>query len=120
MTREELISRTQQFALRIIHLSEKLMEKGGVARVLAHQLLRSGTSIGANYRAACIAKSANDFLNKLKICEEEADETVYWLELLANSGLVRKELLLDLSDEARQLTAIITASIKTKRHNIVE
>ncbi len=120
MTREELISRTQLFALRIIHLSEKLMEKGGAARVLAHQLLRSGTSVGANYRAACIAKSTSDFLNKLKICEEEADETVYWLELLANSGLVRKELLADLTDEALQLTAIITASIKTKRQNIVD
>ncbi|MDO5473313.1 MAG: four helix bundle protein [Akkermansia sp.] len=118
MNKEELKHRTHQFALRIIHLSEKLIEKGGCAKILADQLLRSGTSVGANYRAACIAKSNNDFLNKLKICEEEADETLYWLELLTDTALVRPELLTDLTNEARQLTAILTASIKTKRHNL--
>ena len=118
MKPEELKLRTKSFALRIIKLCEKLIEKGGCARILANQLLRSGTSVGANYRAACIAKSNHDFLNKLKICEEEADETIYWLELLADSGAIRHELLADLKDEAQQLLAIIIASIKTIRNNI--
>lgn len=93
---------------------------GGSAAILSKQLLRSGTSVGANYRAACIAKSDNDFLNKLKICEEEADETTYWLELLIESRLLSEELLSDIHDEARQLTAIITSSIKTKRRNMTK
>ena len=118
MKPEELKLRTKSFALRIIKLCEKLIEKGGCARILANQLLRSGTSVGANYRAACIAKNNHDFLNKLKICEEEADETIYWLELLADSGVIRHELLADLIDEAQQLLAIIIASIKTIRANI--
>ena len=118
MEREDLKKRTKQFALRIIRLANTLQKKGESARTLAKQILRSGTSIGANYRAACIAKSDNDYINKLKICEEEADETSYWLELLGESKLIAEELLTNLHDESRQLTAIITASIKTKRRNM--
>ncbi len=120
MEREDLKTRTKQFALRIIRLSNNLQEKGVCASTLAKQILRSGTSVGANYRAACIAKSDNDYINKLKICEEEADETTYWLELLRESNLIADELLKDLHDESRQLTAIITASIKTKRRNMAK
>ncbi len=118
MEREEFKARTKQFALRIIRLSEKLQKIGGSARILSKQLLRSGTSVGANYRAACIAKSSNDFLNKLKIAEEEADETVYWLELPIDSQLLPGERLHDLHDKARQLTAMLTAPIKTTRLNM--
>ena len=118
MERDSLKSRTKQFALRIISLSEKLRGQGGSASIIAKQILRSGTSVGANYRAACLAKSDNDYLHKLKICEEEADETCYWLELLIDSGLVRREMLEKLYDESRQLCAIIVASVKTKRRNM--
>ncbi|MBQ8479797.1 MAG: four helix bundle protein [Akkermansia sp.] len=118
MNKDELKTRTKLFALRIIRLSEKLQQMGGSPKIISHQLLRSGTSVGANYRAACIAKSDNDYLHKLKICEEEADETTYWLELLIESQLIPGELLTDIHDESRQITAIITASIKTKRRNM--
>ncbi len=115
MNKQSLLIRTKNFSLRIITLAEEMLKKKGVSRILADQILRSGTAVGANYRAACIAKSAKDFLNKLKICEEEADETVFWLDMLIESGTIRAELLYNLRDEASQLTAILTASIKTKK-----
>ena len=115
MNKQSLLIRTKNFSLRIIALAEEMLKKKGVSRILADQILRSGTAVGANYRAACIAKSTKDFLNKLKICEEEADETVFWLDMLIESGTIRAELLYNLRDEASQLTAILTASIKTKK-----
>lgn len=117
MDKKDFIIRTKHFSLRIITLAEKLHSTGGIARILSDQLVRSGTSLGANYRAAGLAKSTKDFLNKLKICEEEADETVYWLELLMESLILPAELLRPLHEEARQLTAMITASIKTVKRN---
>lgn len=83
------------------------------AQVIGRQILRSGTSVGANYRAACRARSRADFAAKLAIVEEEADETLYWLELLAKSGVIKPERLTELANEANELVAIITAARKT-------
>src|SRR5512147_2096321 len=83
----ELRKRTKQFALRIIHLCDKLPARP-VGRVIANQLLRSGTYVGANYRAACRARSTPDFVSKLGVVLEEADESAYWLELIVEGGVV--------------------------------
>ncbi|MBZ5513439.1 MAG: four helix bundle protein [Acidobacteriia bacterium] len=83
------------------------------ARVIGDQIVRSATSVGANYRGACRAQSRAMFAAKLAIVEEEADETLYWLELLAESGLIKPARLQALMDEARQIVAIVTASRKT-------
>jgi four helix bundle protein len=112
MTPEELRTRTQAFASRIIRLLGALPQDTA-ALVIARQILRSGTSIGANYRTACRARSRADFAAKLAIVEEEADETLYWLELLAKSGLVKTDRLGKLMAEANELVAIITAARKT-------
>ncbi|MGD0922434.1 MAG: four helix bundle protein [Terriglobia bacterium] len=112
MTPEELRTRTQAFALRIIKLVGALPQDTA-ARVIARQVLRSGTSVGANYRAACRARSRADFTAKLAIVEEEADETLYWLELLGRSGLVNANRLQKLMAEANELVAIITSARKT-------
>ena len=112
MTKKEMNARTKQFALRIIKLIDSLPNTKAAA-VIGNQLLRSGTSVGANYRSASRAKSTADFLFKLSIVEEEADESIFWMELLGEAGLVRQSLLEDLMDEANQLVAIIVAAIKT-------
>ena len=114
MDKRELQERTREFALRIVRLYAALPQQGA-AQVLGKQLLRCGTSVGANYRAACLGKSRADFVNKLKICEEEADESIYWIELIGESGLLRQELLAHLLQEARELSFIMSASIKTAR-----
>ena len=114
MGEKDLKKRTRQFALRIIRLCESL-PRGRTSEVIAKQLIRSGTSVGANYRAAARAKSTADFIAKLGIVEEECDECVYWMELLIESGLVEEGLLKELLDEAHQLLAITVASIKTAR-----
>jgi len=111
-----LRERTKSFALRIINLVEAL-PKGRIAEVIGRQLLRSGTSVGANYRSACRAKSPADFIAKMGIVEEETDETIYWLELLVVSGLVNKKDITDLLDEANQLLAMTVSSIKTAKRN---
>ena len=116
MTSEELKLRTKKFALRIIKLYRSL-PKGKDAEVLGHQMLRSGTSVGANYRAACRARSQADFISKITIVEEEADETAYWIELIIESGIVKRNLLDDLLKEANELTAIFTSSGKTAKSN---
>ncbi|MDO5449871.1 MAG: four helix bundle protein [Akkermansia sp.] len=114
MDKQELQKRTQQFALRIIRLQAAL-PKGTAEYVLGKQLLRCGTSVGANYRAACLAKSRADFAAKLKICEEEADESIYWLELICMAGLMPEPRVQPLADEARQIAAIMAAACKTTR-----
>ena len=111
---EDLKSRTRQFALRVIRLVETL-PKSRTADVLGRQLLRAGTSVGANYRAERRARSAAEFRAKLGIVEEEVDETGYWIELLVETGLVKSSLVESLLSESSQLTAIIIASIKTSR-----
>ena len=87
---------------------------------IARQVIRSGTSPSANYRAACVGKSDKDFLNKLKMCEEELDETSHWLELIIESGLLPKSRMVNLYEENLELLKIIVASIKTMRSKINE
>ena len=114
MNKEELKDRTKKFSLRIIKLAESLPEtKSG--RVIANQIIRSGCSVGANYRSACRAKSNKDFINKLNIIEEESDETLFWLELIEEGKLLKPNLLVDLKKEADELTTIFTAAGKTSK-----
>jgi four helix bundle protein len=91
MTTEEMKVRTRSFALRVLKLTESL-PNSRTADVLGKQLLRCGTSVGANYRAACRAKSKADFVAKLSIVEEETDEAIHWIELLIDSGLIKHNL----------------------------
>ncbi len=109
-----LRERTKAFALRIIRLVEGL-PRTRTADILGKQLLEAGTSVGANYRAACRAKSPADFIAKMGIVEEEADETIYWMDLLVLSDLVREADITDLLDEANQILAMTVSSIKTAR-----
>jgi len=115
MTPEELKARTKSFALRIIRLVGAL-PNDPATRVMGNQILRSATSVGANYRAACRAQSRPTFASKLAVVIEEADETLYWLELLGESGRVKPELLKDLQKEGSELVAIVTASRKTAQN----
>ncbi|MDQ3749650.1 MAG: four helix bundle protein [Acidobacteriota bacterium] len=112
MTQEEMKARTKKFALRVIRLVESLPNTK-TANVIGNQLLRSGTSVGANYRAACRAKSTADFISKLSIVEEENDESIYWMELLIESETVKEDLLQNLMEEADEILSIIVSSIKT-------
>jgi four helix bundle protein len=114
MKREEMEERTKKFALRIIRLASNL-PKSDVARVIGRQVLRSGTSIGANYREASRSSTKRHFTSTLTVALREADETLYWLELLAESETMKPELLTDLVDECRQLVAILSASVKKAR-----
>jgi len=109
-----LRTRTKRFARRIIRLYSSL-PKETVAQVLGKQVLRSGTSIGANYREACRARSKAEFISKTGDCLKEADETLYWLELLQEESIVSQRKLSSLLDEADQLIAIFVASINTSR-----
>jgi four helix bundle protein len=113
-TNDDLRARTKQFALRVVRLYRALPAKEE-ARVLGKQLLRSGTSVGANYRAACRARSKAEFIAKLGIVLEEADESVFWLELIEETGLVGPDKLRSLLNEAEELTAIFVASLRTAK-----
>ena len=115
MTREEMKNRLKVFAVRVIKLVDKLPNTSA-GRAIGNQVVRSGTSPGANYRAACLGKSDKDFLNKLKMVEEELDETAYWLELIMELELVKPELLQDLYHENKELVSIIVKSIITMRN----
>lgn len=117
MPNVDLRRRTYRFALNIIRLFSQLPENNPIAQVLGKQLLRCGTSVGANYRAACLAKSGNDFIAKIKIYEEEADESVYWLQLLASTDLLPQQTLIPLGKEAKELTSIMSASAITCKEN---
>jgi four helix bundle protein len=112
MTKQELIDRTKGFSVRIVKMVRSL-DPDFATKVLLSQIIRSGTSVGANYRAACIAKSEKDFINKLKIVEEELDETTFWLEILIDTGIIKKEKLSELMQEGQELYKIISRSIKT-------
>jgi len=117
MTAEELKARTKAFALRAIKVVDAL-PRGLAGQVIGKQLMRSATSIGANYRSACRAQSRPDFAAKLAITSEETDETIYWLELLGESGLMNPVRLDELIREAGELLAIFTASRKTARQSL--
>jgi four helix bundle protein len=114
MNQEEMKQRTKLFALGIIQLVESL-PKERIAEVFSRQLLRSGTSVGSNYRSACRAKSIADFISKMGIVEEEADESLYWMELLIEAGIEVSMQMKALMKEAGELLAITVASIKTAR-----
>jgi len=117
MNENEMKKRTKQFGLRVIKLVESL-PSGQSARTIGNQLLRSGMSVGANYRAACRGRSKADFIAKAGISLEEADECLYWMEMLQEAGIVPVEKMKDLMKEADELVAIFTASIKTARANL--
>jgi four helix bundle protein len=117
LTNEPLRFRTKQFALRIMQLVDALPKRRS-ADVVGHQLLRSATSVGANYRSACRARSPAEFCAKLGIVEEEADESLYWLELIGESGLMKPIRLQSLVDEGDQITAMVVASIRTARRGV--
>src|ERR1043165_2011715 len=114
MTREEMKARTKTYANRVVKLCSAL-PGNWIARILGQQLLRSGTSVGANYRAVCRAKSNSDFINKLRIVEEECDESLFWMELLVENNLVQRPRLIDLMKETDEIIAIVVASAKTAR-----
>jgi four helix bundle protein len=112
MDEREFKLRTRQVGLRVVRLVESLPATK-TSDVIGRQLLRSGTSIGANYRAACRGKSPKDVIAKLGIVEEEADESIYWIELLIEGGIVPGERLRELRTELNQIVAMTVASIKT-------
>ena len=114
MTRDEMKKRTKDYANRIVKLCAAL-SKDWVAQTLGKQLLRSGTSLGANYRAVCRAKSNLDFINKLRIVEEECDESLFWMELLADNNLIKPSRLKELMGEVDEILAIVVASLNTAR-----
>lgn len=111
---DALKKRTKQFALRVIKLFRSLPRRAE-AEVIGKQLLRSATSVGANYRAACRARSRADFIAKLGIVLEEMDESAFWLELIVESGLVPARRMEPLQQEANELTAIFVSSLRTSK-----
>lgn len=117
MTQEEMKARTKEFALRVLKVVQSL-PPNLVTDSIGKQLLRSGTSVGANYRASCRAKSIPDFIHKLSIVEEEADESIYWMELLVEAQLVKENLLKNLMDEGNQIVSIVVSSIKSSKEKI--
>jgi len=116
MDKIELKRRAQRFAVDTIKFIESL-PNGRSINTLSNQLLRSSTSVGANCRAACKGKSTADFINKIVICEEEADESIYWFDLMEEAGLVSAGIIAPLKKEANELTAIFTAIGKTAKEN---
>ena len=114
MNPEEFKKRTKAFAVRVINLVDCLPSTRAT-NAIANQLVRSGMSVGANYRAACRAKSRADFISKMGTVEEESDETLYWMELLVESKKVKAAVLADLIREASEILAITVASINTAR-----
>lgn len=114
MDAEEMKGRTKAFALRVVRLCEALPDTP-VGRVIRNQLLRSGTGVGANYRAACRAKSKADFISKMTTVEEEADESMFWLELIVEAGLMGQAKFSDLHREADELLAIVVSSIRSAK-----
>jgi four helix bundle protein len=114
MDREQLRTRMKQFALRIVNLASRL-PRNRVGDVMGRQILRSGTSIGANYSEAMRASSKRHFISIVEIAAREAGETLYWLELLAESKTVKPALLLALIEECNELTAILTATARSAK-----
>jgi len=112
MNEEELKKRTKQFGLRVIKLVGSL-PRSIEGRAIGNQLIRSGTSVGANYRSACRGRSKSEFAAKLGVVEEEADESAYWLELIIEAGLLEKNLVTPLLKEANEIVAIMATSRKS-------
>jgi four helix bundle protein len=116
MKEDDIRVRCNSVAIRIIKVAGSLPE-GNYSEVICGQVLRCATAVGANYRAASRAKSRKDFINKLKIVEEELDETLFWLSLIGDTGLLPKEKLQPLMDECNELLAVMVTSIVTARKN---
>lgn len=114
--KKDLKTRTRQFAIEIIKFV-KILPRNRTTDIISGQLLRTGTSVGANYRAACRARSKADFISKMGIVEEEADETSYWLELLIEAKIIEKTQIQHLLNEGNEITAIIVTSINTAKKN---
>jgi four helix bundle protein len=114
MDAEEFKKRTKAFGIEVIRLTETL-PRTRVADALARQLIRSATSVGANYRAACRARSNTEFISKLGIVEEEADESIFWLENLMDLRLATGDKIQPLMDEGEEILRLVVASIKTAR-----
>jgi four helix bundle protein len=119
MTEAEFKDRTKQIGLRIIRVVDAL-PRTRAADVIARQVLRSGTSVGSNYRSACRAQSRKHMLSKLAIVEEEADETLYWLEMVMEAGMMRRNRLERLHAEVESILRMVTASIRTLRRGLNE
>jgi four helix bundle protein len=114
MDKQQFQKRTKQLAIRTIKMSNTL-PKTMAADVIGRQIIRSSSSVGSNYRAACRAKSTADMINKLKIVEEEADETLFWLEVLVEADIMPESRLKDLLQETDEILAMTVASLKTLR-----
>jgi four helix bundle protein len=115
---QNLKQRTKVFALRLIRMYSGLPRNNTVAQVLGKQVLRSGTSVGANYQEASRGRSKPEFISKIGDCLKEIEETEYWLELLVDSGSVPASKMPDLLEETRQLNAILTTISKRSKENI--
>jgi four helix bundle protein len=116
VSKAELLTRTKAFGLRILKLVDHL-PRSTSGRAIGNQLVRSGTSVGANYRPACRSRSRAEFAAKLGVVAEEADETVYWLEVIRDGNLLPAKKLTELLKEADELTAIFTAGRRTSSRN---
>lgn len=116
MNENELKTRTKQFGLRVMNLVT-VLPKTTDGRAIGSQLVRSGTSVGANYRAACRSRSKAEFIAKIGVVVEEADESAFWLELIMDGGILKPELVSPLHEEAEDLTAIFAASCRTAKTN---
>ena len=116
MNSTEFQDKTKRLGLHVIRFVE--IPQNYTSRVIVNQILRCALSVGANYRAVCRAKSDKDFINKMKIVEEECDETIYWLEIIEESGLAKIEVVTPLKREAKEILAMIIASINTMSKNL--
>jgi len=116
MTPDELKKRTKEFSLRVMHVVDAL-PKSAKAQAIAHQLMRSGTSVAANYRAACRSRSRAEFVSKIGVVQEEADETALWLELIIDDNILPAAKITALLTEANELVAIMAASCISARNN---
>jgi four helix bundle protein len=117
MNADDFKRRTRAYAIRVVRWVESL-SKTGTAFVMGRQLLRAGTSVGANYRAACRAKSRADFIAKMTIVEEECDESLYWMELMIETGVIKASLIEGLMKEGHELLAMTVASARSARSRI--
>jgi len=114
MNQEDMKKRTKEFAKKVIILCRQL-PRTQEGKLVSGQIFRAGTSVGANYRAACRARSTADFISKLGIVLEEADESLYWLEIIAETELLMNQLVVWLTKEANELVAILVSSVKTAK-----
>ena len=117
MNSTEFQDKTKRLGLHVIRFVE-VLPQNYTSRVIINQILRCALSVGANYRAVCRAKSDKDFINKMKIVEEECDETIYWLEIIEESGLAKMVIVTPLKREAKEILAMIVASINTMSKNL--